>query len=103
MNTLLLNCIGFDWDEGNSEKNWIRHQVIRNEAEQVFFNVPLIIGDDMNHLKYEKRWYILGRTDASRLLFIAFTIRKDLICVLSARDMHKKERQVYYEQIKKDT
>ena len=38
MDKLLLNCIGFDWDEGNINKNWIRHQVKRNESEQVFFN-----------------------------------------------------------------
>lgn len=103
MDELLLNCIGFDWDEGNVEKNWIRHQVTKNESEQVFFNEPLIIADDTKHSQDEKRWYILGRTDAGRLLFIAFTIRKDLIRVISARDMNKKEREIYYEQIKKDT
>ena len=103
MDELLLNCIGFDWDEGNVEKNWIRHQVTKNESEQVFFNEPLIIADDTKHSQDEKRWYILGRTDAGKLLFIAFTIRKDLIRVISARDMNKKEREIYYEQIKKDT
>jgi uncharacterized DUF497 family protein len=103
MDELLLNCVGFDWDAENAEKNWIRHQVTRNESEQVFFNEPLIIADDTKHSQYEKRWYILGRTDIERLLFIAFTRRKDLIRVISARDMNKKEREVYYEQIKKDT
>ena len=103
MDELLLNCVGFDWDEGNVEKNWNRHQVTKNESEQVFFNVPVIIADDTKHSRYEKRWYILGRTDAGRLLFIAVTIRKNLIRVISARDMNKKEREVYYEQIKKDT
>ena len=103
MDELLLNCVGFDWDEGNSEKKWIRHQVTRNESEQVFFNEPLMIADDTKHSQYEKRWYILGSTDAERLLFIAVTIRKDLIRIISARDMNKKEREVYYEQIKKDT
>ena len=103
MDELLLNCIGFDWDEGNAEKNWLHHQVTRNESEQVFFTEPLIIADDTKHAQYEKRWYILGSTDAGRLLFIAFTIRKDLIRVISARDMNNKEREVYYEQIKKNT
>ena len=79
MDQLLLNCIGFEWDKGNAEKNWIRHQVTRNECEQIFFSDPLIIADDTKHSHYEKRWYILGRTDVGRLLFITFTIRKDLI------------------------
>lgn len=103
MNKLLLDCVGFDWDEGNTEKNWIRHQITRNESEQVFFNEPLVIADDTKHSQYEKRWYILGRSDAGRLIFIVFTIRKDLIRVISARDMNKKEREEYYEQTKKDT
>jgi len=103
MTELLLNCTGFEWDEGNAEKNWIRHQVTRNECEQAFFNIPLIIADDIKHSTHEKRWYLLGRTDAGRLLFIVFTIRKSLIRIISARDMNKKEREAYYEQVKKDT
>lgn len=103
MTELLLNCTGFEWDEGNAEKNWLRHQVARNECEQVFFNEPLIFADDIKHSADEKRWYLLGRTDAGRLLYIVLTIRKNLIRIISARDMNKHEREIYYEQLKKDT
>ncbi len=98
MRELLNKCTGFDWDEGNSEKNWVAHQVNRNESEQVFFNEPLIITDDDNHSQNEKRWHLLGRTDLPRFLFIVFTIRGNLIRIISARDMNKKERKVYHEQ-----
>jgi uncharacterized protein len=37
----------------------------------------------------------LGQTDARRLLFIVFTIRDDLIRVISARPMSRRERRVY--------
>ena len=90
-------CIGFQWDEGNSEKNWILHQVGRSECEQVFFNEPLVIGDDEGHSQIEKRWFLLGQTDSKRLLFVVFTLRGKLIRVISARDMHKKERRIYNE------
>ncbi|MBN2009733.1 BrnT family toxin [candidate division KSB1 bacterium] len=104
MNTeLLLNCTGFEWDSGNAEKNWINHKVTRNESEQIFFNEPLIVATDIKHSQDENRWYVLGRTDTDRLLFIVFTIRNELIRIISARDMNKKERDKYYEQIKKDT
>lgn len=103
MDDLLLNCEEFDWDEGNSNKNWIRHKVTKSESEQVFFNEPLIIADDLKHSQDEKRWYILGRTDVKRLLFIVFTIRKSRIRVISAREMNKKEKKVYNEQYKKNT
>jgi len=99
MNKLLYNCEGFDWDEGNSEKNWISHQVSQSECEQVFFNEPLIVADDIEHSQVEKRWFVLGKTDTERLLFIVLTIRSNLIRVISARDMNKKEKDVYHEQI----
>jgi len=99
MKELLLNCEGFDWDEGNSEKNWILHQVAKCECEQVFFNEPLIVTNDLKHSQTEKRWFVLGKTDTERLLFIVLTIRNKLIRIISARDMNKKEKEVYNEQI----
>ena len=95
MNEILYNCTGFEWDKGNSAKNWIRHQVTRGECEQVFFNEPLIVGDDKKHSEEEKRWYLLGITDAGRTLFVVFTVRKKRIRVISARDMNKKEREAF--------
>jgi uncharacterized protein len=103
MDGILNNCTGFQWDQGNTEKNWQKNKVRRNECEQVFFNLPLIIRDDSEHSTEERRWYLLGKTDSSRLLFVVFTIRKNLIRVISARDMNIKEKDVYYEQIKKYT
>jgi len=93
----LKDCIGFDWDEGNLEKNWILHQVSQSECEQVFFNEPYIVTDDEKHSIKEKRWFLLGQTDSERLLFIVFTIRNKRIRVISARDMSKKERNYYNE------
>jgi len=95
MDHKILECTGFQWDAGNSEKNWISHQVTKSECEQVFFNQPLIIGDDEKHSEIEKRYFALGQTDNSRLLFIVSTIRENLVRVISARDMNKKEREVY--------
>ena len=94
---------GFQWDKGNIEKNWLKHNVLNGECEQVFFNQPLIIADDVKHSQKEKRWFVLGRTELDRKLFIVFTIRNKLIRVISARDMTKKEREIYNEEIKKHT
>ena len=86
---------GFDWDRGNIEKNWIAHSVTPEETEQVFFNTPLIVADDKNHSRTEKRYFVLGQTDEDRALFVAFTIRQERIRVISARDMNRKERKLY--------
>lgn len=92
---LLSTCTGFDWDKGNVEKNWIKHSVGALECEQIFFNQPLIIQDDIKHSGDEKRFFALGKTNFKRMLFISFTIRKDSIRVISARDMSRKERMAY--------
>jgi uncharacterized protein len=96
MKKILDNCTGFEWDMGNLTKNWERHQVSMGECEQVFFNEPMMVFDDIHHSHDEMRWYLLGKTDSGRLLFVVFTIRKNLIRIISARDMNKNERIIYY-------
>lgn len=87
----LRQCVAFEWDERNSEKNWLLHGVSRGEAEQLFFNQPLLVAGDEAHSATEKRYYALGTTNRNRLLFVVFTLRGDLIRVISARDMTKRE------------
>ncbi|MBM3710461.1 MAG: BrnT family toxin [Actinobacteria bacterium] len=50
---------------------------------------------DIKHSQKEARYYALGKTDEDRFLYIVFTVRKKQIRIISARDMNKKERQVY--------
>jgi uncharacterized DUF497 family protein len=90
---------GFDWDAGNARKN-DKHNVTMAEAEQVFFNVPLLAIADGRHSEKEPRFHALGKTDDDRLLHITFTLRDSgrRIRVISARDMHKKERAAYEQQ-----
>jgi len=94
---------GFNWDEGNFRKSAEKHGVGQSEAEEVFFNEPLLLLEDAKHSQSEARFHALGKTDDGRLLHITFTLRQSgtLIRVISARDMHRKERAVY-EQAKKD-
>ena len=92
---ILTQCHGFEWDEANWTKNFKKHNVSSYECEQVFFNTPLLMQEDIKHSATERRLYVLGRTDENRRLFIAFTIRSDKIRVISARDMSKQERGIY--------
>lgn len=91
----LNSIVGFDWDEGNQEKNWLKHHVATSECEETFFNLPLLLQTDPSHSQAESRYFVLGQTNAGRYLFIAFTIRNDKIRVISARDMSQKERAIY--------
>jgi hypothetical protein len=89
---------GFEWDAGNSNKDFIRHNVQNWECEQIFFNRPLLVLEDTVHSAVEERWAAFGKTDANRLLVIVFTRRNELLRVVSARDMNRRERQYYYEE-----
>ena len=95
MKTDPLDAKGFDWDDANLLKNWEKHRVSAAECEQVFFNSPLNARTDEKHLGKENRHFVLGQTDSGRRLFIVFTLRRGLIRVISARDMSKKEREVF--------
>lgn len=86
---------GFQWDSGNISKSMDRHRVTSLECEEVFFNSPLLSGEDEKHSASENRHYVLGTTDRNRLLFIVFTLRGSKIRVISARDMNRKERKIY--------
>ena len=90
------NVIGFEWDEGNARKNE-QHGVSMAEAEQVFFNSPLLVLPNAKHSEIEPRFHALGKTHEGRQLHISFTLRDagQLIRLISARDMHRKERTVY--------
>jgi uncharacterized protein len=93
---ILEKVTGFDWDDGNSRKN-DRHDVSMAEAEQVFFNAPVLVLPDPAHSQAEPRYHALGKTIDGRRLHVTFTLRSGgkLIRVISARDMSKKERKIY--------
>ena len=69
--------------------------VYRVTPEDVFFHEPLVVGSDVRHSRGEKRYYALGQTSAERRLFIAFTVRRSRIRVISVRDMNRKETATY--------
>lgn len=87
---------GFNWDTGNARKSE-KHRVTQGETEQIFFNEPLLVLPDEKHSHSESRFHALGKTSEGRLLHITFTLRYEetKIRVISARDMHYKERNYY--------
>ena len=95
LHEVLRRCTGFDWDDGNTDKNWAKHRVSDAEGEQTFFNRPLLVIADHAHSQGEGRFFALGTTDSGRRLFVAFTVREDRIRIISARDMTRSETQEY--------
>ena len=94
---------GFDWDQGNERKSEQKHNVSQGEAEQVFFSAPLFVLEDISHSGMEDRFHALGKTESGRLLHVTFTIRAKRVRVISARDMHRKERRTYEDKSQADS
>lgn len=86
---------GFEWDAGNSDKNWHRHAVRQVEAEQALLSRPLVLTADVKHSQKEPRFMALGHTDAGRHLMVVFAVRGNRVRVISARAMSKAEQQAY--------
>ena len=100
---ILEQIKSFDWDDGNINKNYILHDVSHFEAEEIFFNFPILIQYDLRNSEDEQRYYALGQTDKNRCLFISFTIRGKSLRVISARDMNKREVRIYEQRKKRNT
>lgn len=87
--------VRFDWDGGNEPKSYTKHGVSRQEAESVFQDRDRLDFRDPLHSDAEDRFVTLGRSSRPRVLFIAWTLRRDLVRVISARPASRKERHVY--------
>ena len=51
---------GFEWDAGNSDKHWVRHQVRQSEAEHALLNTPVVVKATTKHGSTEQRFVTLG-------------------------------------------
>jgi len=85
---------GFEWDAVNWRKSELKHGVAVAEAEEVLLGDPWV-QVDTRHSDDEQRYVALGTTAEGRRLFVAFTIRRSLIRVISARPMSRKERLIH--------
>ena len=97
LDDLVAGLEGFEWDDGNSAKNWLRHEVQQAEAEQALLNTPLVVTVTVKHGASEPRYVALGQTDTGRFLTVVFTVRGTKVRVISARAMSKPERKDYGE------
>lgn len=101
-NIIIPEPITFDWDKGNKDKNFKKHGISNEEAEEVFSNEPVTY-EDQKHSKIEKRFNCLGETDSGKKIFISFTVRGNKTRLISIRLMSKKEKQKYAKSIQKNS
>lgn len=100
---VLPKPVSFEWDKGNIDKNLRKHNVTNKETEEIFKNDPKFLLKDEKHSLLEKRYMLWGITNNKRGLSVFFTLRRNRVRIISARDMHKKERREYEKKVKADS
>ena len=88
----------FEWDEEKAARNLKKHGVGFDEAETVFGDLSAKMFFDDEHSVDESREFIIGYSEANRLLIVHFTERENRkIRIITARKPTKIERQDYEE------
>jgi hypothetical protein len=100
---ILKEPVEFEWDRGNKDKNWQKHKVSVEEIEEAVLSESKKIAKDFFHSKKENRYLLIGETKKQRILFIVFTLRKNKIRVISARDLNKQRERRLYEKTTQTT
>ena len=83
--------VNFVCDEAKQRQNSRKHGVDLLEASAVFFDPLAFINHDLEHSVGEDRFYILGRSEGGRLLFVSYTVRGEAVRIISVRRATKQE------------
>ncbi len=86
----------FEWNENKNAENFKKHGVSFEEAENAFEDENAVeLFDELNS-DTEIRFQIIALS-SKRLLFVAFTVRKEIVRIISARKADAKQVKIYNE------
>jgi uncharacterized protein len=87
----------FEWDTIKAKQNAAKHGVPFEYATRVFLDTSRIDREDDRHDDKEERRITLGRI-GERVFAVAYTARKDVLRLISARKANPREQREYYDQ-----
>jgi len=93
--------IDFEWDIDKEKKNIRKHHVAFNEAATVLKDIMGITIYDPDHSDDEDRFITIGASVTGRLLMVSHTDRNDITRIISARELTRKEREAYENEIQR--
>jgi uncharacterized DUF497 family protein len=85
----------FEWDRAKEVANRKKHGVDFRMAAKVFLDPHVIEFDDLD-ANGELRFNAIGLVDG-RMLFVAYTMRDDVVRIISARGAEPHEKRKYHE------
>jgi uncharacterized DUF497 family protein len=87
----------FEWDEEKAAANLAKHGVSFEEAKTVFDDPLYVDFYDPDHSIDEHRYIIIGESQQRQLLIVSYTERDDIVRLISAREVTRRERETYEE------
>jgi uncharacterized DUF497 family protein len=90
-----IRGIVFEWYPPKAQSNLKKHKVSFQEASTIFGDGNILELPDREHSAEELRSIGIGRSDKGRLLFVNFTVRRDRVRIISARQAESWERREY--------
>lgn len=84
----------FEYDPQKAKTNWQKHGISFAEAEMVFFDTLAIHDLDPDSIT-EERFIAVGLGNSGLLLVVVYTIRDEVIRLISARRATKQEKKAY--------
>lgn len=89
----------FEWDNNKAANNLAKHGVSFENAKKVFDDYLAVDILDKRFDYGEDRYNLLGLV-GDRLLVVSYTMRNDVIRIISARGAEPHERRKYYRNIR---
>jgi hypothetical protein len=85
----------FEWDDAKARSNLAKHRVSFAEAATVFDDPRALDAPDLYD---QDRFVIIGRSSATRVLFVVHACRGERIRIISARRASPAQRRKYEEE-----
>lgn len=85
----------FQWDDDKAQGNLAKHGVSFTEAQSCFHDAEQIAFYDPEHSEDEDRELLIGHSDQARLLIVSYTVRAQVIRLISARKATRREAKIY--------
>jgi hypothetical protein len=87
--------MNIEYDEQKASKNFKKHGVSFNEAEQALYDPFALVMDDEESID-EERYLLLGKSKKERILMVVYALKyEDTIRIISARKATGKEKAEY--------
>jgi uncharacterized DUF497 family protein len=85
----------FEWDAAKEQANRKKHGLDFRTAAKVFLD-PYLIEFEDDTAPEEERFNAIGLVEG-RILFVTYTIRGDIVRIISARGAEPHEKRKYHE------